>query len=149
MTTAIDTNVVIALWDKDPTLSLAAQNALEAAFNRGTLIAVAPVFAELIAAPGRSEAFVGGSPKINSPSRHHGGPCSVPRLEIRANLVILERPVTYRLRTASAHRGIRLTVGKPERQRHILSRDRLCAFGVPFSREMARDRWIQANHRVG
>jgi predicted nucleic acid-binding protein len=59
MTTAIDTNVVIALWDKDPTLSLAAQNALEAAFNRGTLIAAAPVFAELIAAPGRSEVFVG------------------------------------------------------------------------------------------
>jgi predicted nucleic acid-binding protein len=58
MTTAIDTNVVIALWDKDPTLSLAAQNALEAAFNRGTLVAAAPVFAELIAAPGRSETFV-------------------------------------------------------------------------------------------
>lgn len=58
MTTAIDTNVVIALWDKDATLSLAAQNALEAAFNRGTLVASAPVFAELIAAPGRSEAFV-------------------------------------------------------------------------------------------
>ena len=58
MTTAIDTNVVIALWDKDPTLSLAAQSALEAAFNRGTLVAAAPVFAELIAAPGRSEEFV-------------------------------------------------------------------------------------------
>ena len=59
MTTAIDTNVVIALWDRDPTLSLAALNALEAAFKRGTLIAAAPVFAELIAAPGRSEGFVG------------------------------------------------------------------------------------------
>jgi len=58
MTTAVDTNVVIALWDKDSTLSLAAQNALEAAFNRGTLVAAAPVFAELIAAPGRSEKFV-------------------------------------------------------------------------------------------
>jgi predicted nucleic acid-binding protein len=58
MTTAIDTNVVIALWDKDPKLSLAAQSALEAAFSRGTLIAAAPVFAELIAAPGRSEAFI-------------------------------------------------------------------------------------------
>jgi predicted nucleic acid-binding protein len=56
--TAIDTNVVIALWDKDPALSLAAQNALDAAFSRGTLIASAPVFAELIAAPGRSEPFV-------------------------------------------------------------------------------------------
>ena len=59
MTTAVDTNVVIALWDKDPALSLAAQNALDRAFHRGTLVASAPVFAELIAAPGRSEAFVG------------------------------------------------------------------------------------------
>jgi hypothetical protein len=59
MTTAIDTNVVIALWDKDSALSLAAQKALETAFHRGTLVAAAPVFAELIAAPGRSEAFVG------------------------------------------------------------------------------------------
>lgn len=59
MTTAVDTNVVIALWDKDPGLSLAAQNALESAFNRGTLVAAAPVFAELMAAPGRSESFVG------------------------------------------------------------------------------------------
>src|SRR6202171_1299569 len=58
MTTAIDTNVLIALWDKDSSLSLAAQNPLETAFNRGTLVAAAPVFAELIAAPGRNEAFV-------------------------------------------------------------------------------------------
>jgi len=58
MTTAIDTNVVVALWDKDPTLSLAAQTALEAAFNRGGLVASAPVFAELMAAPGRTESFV-------------------------------------------------------------------------------------------
>jgi predicted nucleic acid-binding protein len=59
MTTAVDTNVMIALWDKDSALSLAAQNALEAAFNRGTLVAAAPVFAELLAAPGRSETFLG------------------------------------------------------------------------------------------
>jgi predicted nucleic acid-binding protein len=59
MTTAVDTNVLIALWDKDSALSLAAQNALDAAFNRGTLVAAAPVFAELLAAPGRSETFVG------------------------------------------------------------------------------------------
>jgi predicted nucleic acid-binding protein len=58
MTTALDTNVVIALWDKDSALSLAAQTALDTAFNRGTLVAAAPVFAELIASPGRSEAFV-------------------------------------------------------------------------------------------
>lgn len=59
MTTAVDSNVVIALWDKDSALSLAAQNALEAAFHRGNLVAAVPVFAELIAAPGRTETFVG------------------------------------------------------------------------------------------
>jgi predicted nucleic acid-binding protein len=58
MTTAVDTNVVIALWDRDSALSLAAQTALDAAFNRGTLVAAAPVVAELIALPGRSQAFV-------------------------------------------------------------------------------------------
>ena len=58
MTTAIDTDVVVALWDRDPTLSLAAQAALEGAFNRGSLVVSAPVFAELIAAPGRTETFV-------------------------------------------------------------------------------------------
>lgn len=59
MTTAIDMNVVIALWDKDRTLSSAAQTALEGAFNPGGLVVAAPVFAELMAAPGRTEAFVG------------------------------------------------------------------------------------------
>jgi predicted nucleic acid-binding protein len=58
MTTAVDTNVVIALWDKDPALSHAAHTALEAAFHRGSLTVAAPVFAELIAAPGRTESFV-------------------------------------------------------------------------------------------
>lgn len=58
MTTAVDTNVVVALWDADPKLSLAAQTALEAAFNRGSLVVSAPVFAELMAAPGRTESFV-------------------------------------------------------------------------------------------
>jgi predicted nucleic acid-binding protein len=58
MTTAIDTNVVVALWDKDPTLSLAAQNALDSAFKRGAMVVSAPVFAELVAAPGRTENFV-------------------------------------------------------------------------------------------
>jgi predicted nucleic acid-binding protein len=58
MTTAIDTNVVIALWDSDPTLSEVAQLALEASFRRGTLVIAGAVFAELMAAPGRSAAFV-------------------------------------------------------------------------------------------
>lgn len=58
MTTAIDTNIIIALWDRDASLSSAAQIGLEAAFSRGGLVIAAPVFAELLAAPGRTEAFV-------------------------------------------------------------------------------------------
>ena len=58
MITAVDTNLFIALWDKDPGLSLAAQTALESAFGRGSLVIAAPVFAELMAAPGRTESFV-------------------------------------------------------------------------------------------
>ncbi len=58
MTTAIDTNIIIALWDKDLAVSSAAEAALEAAFRRGTLVVAAPVFAELMAAPGRSEDFL-------------------------------------------------------------------------------------------
>ena len=58
VTTAIDTNVIAALWDDDPDVSLAAEAALEAAFRRGSLAIAAPVFAELIAAPGRTESFV-------------------------------------------------------------------------------------------
>jgi predicted nucleic acid-binding protein len=58
MTTAVDTNVIIALWDRNLAVSNAAQNALDAALGRGPLVLSAPVYAELMAAPGRSEAFL-------------------------------------------------------------------------------------------
>jgi len=58
MTTAIDTNIIIALWDRDASLSSPAETALQAAFNRGGLVIAPPVFAELLAAPGRTEVFV-------------------------------------------------------------------------------------------
>lgn len=58
MTTAIETNVIIALWDKDRYLSSAALAALETAFRRGPLVIAAPVLLELLAAPGRTEPFV-------------------------------------------------------------------------------------------
>jgi len=58
MTTAIDTNVIVALWDRDPALSSAAQSALDASLGRGTLAITATVFAELMASPGRSESFL-------------------------------------------------------------------------------------------
>jgi predicted nucleic acid-binding protein len=58
MTTAVDTNVIVALWDRDPSLSSAAQSALDATLGRGTLVVAATVFAELMAAPSRSELFL-------------------------------------------------------------------------------------------
>jgi predicted nucleic acid-binding protein len=58
MTTAIDTNVFVALWDRDPKLNTEAQSALDAALGRGGLIISAPVFAELMACPGRDQAFL-------------------------------------------------------------------------------------------
>ena len=60
MTTALDTNVVVAYWGPDPSLNLAVQAALESAFGHGNVTVAAPVFAELIAAPGRTENFVNG-----------------------------------------------------------------------------------------
>jgi len=58
MTTSIDTNVIVALWDRDPAVSAHAQKALDAALGRGSLVVSAPVFDELMAAPGRTEAFL-------------------------------------------------------------------------------------------
>jgi predicted nucleic acid-binding protein len=58
MTTSVDTNVIVALWDRDPAVSNAAQKALDDALGRGSLVLSAPVFAELIAAPGRTEEFL-------------------------------------------------------------------------------------------
>jgi predicted nucleic acid-binding protein len=58
MTTAIDSNVFVALWDKDDSLNSVAQAAMDAALSRGALVVSAPVFAALIAAPRRDEDFV-------------------------------------------------------------------------------------------
>ena len=58
MTTAIDSNVLIALWNEDDTLNTQARSALDTALARGSLVVAAPVFAELLAAPSRSEAFL-------------------------------------------------------------------------------------------
>lgn len=60
MTTAIDTNVIVALWNEDDALNQAAQGALEAAQERGRLVICGVVFAELLAAPGRGAPFVDG-----------------------------------------------------------------------------------------
>jgi predicted nucleic acid-binding protein len=58
MTTAIDANIVVALWNEDDALNTLARSALDAALGRGSLVIAAPVFAELLAAPSRDEAFL-------------------------------------------------------------------------------------------
>ena len=58
MTTAIDTNVIIALWNEDDALNRRAQGALDAVFGRERLVIAGVVYAELLAAPARTEAFV-------------------------------------------------------------------------------------------
>jgi predicted nucleic acid-binding protein len=58
MTTAIDTNILIALWNDDDTLNTLARSALDSALGRGSLVIAAPVFAELLAAPSRNEFFL-------------------------------------------------------------------------------------------
>ena len=56
--TAVDTNVIVALWDRDTRISSSAEHALDAALSRGAIVIAPPVFAELTAAPGRTEKFV-------------------------------------------------------------------------------------------
>ncbi|HKO04584.1 MAG TPA: type II toxin-antitoxin system VapC family toxin [Candidatus Acidoferrales bacterium] len=58
MTTAIDSNVLVALWDKDDTLNTIAQSALNSAYQQANLVVSAPVYAELLAYPVRGEAFL-------------------------------------------------------------------------------------------
>jgi predicted nucleic acid-binding protein len=58
VTTAIDTNIIVALWDRDPAVSTPVQTALDNALTQGALVVSGVVFAELMAAPGRSEAFL-------------------------------------------------------------------------------------------
>jgi hypothetical protein len=60
MTTAIDTNVFVALWNSDDAFNRSASVALYSALDQGSLVVAAPVFAELLASPLRDETFVDG-----------------------------------------------------------------------------------------
>ena len=53
MITAVDRTLSLPCGTKTRCSTWAAQTSLEAAFKRGSLVVAAPVFAELIAAPGR------------------------------------------------------------------------------------------------
>jgi predicted nucleic acid-binding protein len=58
MTTALDTNVITALWNEDDALNRTAQDALDKIFGRERLVISGLVYAELLAAPGRTVSFV-------------------------------------------------------------------------------------------
>jgi predicted nucleic acid-binding protein len=58
VTTAIDSNVIIALWNKDDVLNVEARCALEEASQTGSLVICGPVYVEVRTLPGRDEAKV-------------------------------------------------------------------------------------------
>lgn len=59
MRTAIDTNILSALWSKEPS-AVHIGTGLGKAKNDGGLVVSAPVYAELLAYPGATEDFVNG-----------------------------------------------------------------------------------------
>ncbi|HVH73149.1 MAG TPA: PIN domain-containing protein [Candidatus Dormibacteraeota bacterium] len=58
MTTALDTNVLSALWNDNDTLNRAARKALQDSQKKGPMVICGLVYAELLAAAGRTEGFV-------------------------------------------------------------------------------------------
>ncbi len=58
MITAIDTNILIALWDSKDALNIPTQNALDSVHDSGKLVVSGMVFAELLSGPGRTEDMV-------------------------------------------------------------------------------------------
>ena len=58
MMTAIDSNIFVALWDEDEPRNPAVRPALDLALSRGSIVVAAPVYAELLGFPSRSETFL-------------------------------------------------------------------------------------------
>lgn len=53
--TAVDTNVFVSLWDESKAVHLKAREALDSALMQGPLVVAAPVYAELMARPYRTQ----------------------------------------------------------------------------------------------
>jgi predicted nucleic acid-binding protein len=53
--TAIDTNVFVSLWDENKVVYLKAREALDSVLAEGQLVVAAPVYAELLARPYRTQ----------------------------------------------------------------------------------------------
>lgn len=60
MIIAVDTNVITGLWLENDPFSYVAQETLGKASKRGSLVIVAPVYAELLATPSKSRVWLDG-----------------------------------------------------------------------------------------
>ncbi len=60
MKSAVDTNIIVALWDANERGHLAALDMLDKAAARGGVVICGAVFGELLACPSRTEEFVNG-----------------------------------------------------------------------------------------
>jgi predicted nucleic acid-binding protein len=58
MITALDTNILVSLWNEDDSLNLPAKAAMRAALALGGLVIAGPVFSELLASPLKDEPFL-------------------------------------------------------------------------------------------
>ena len=58
MITALDTNVLVALWDRDDKWSSTSEDALMSAQARGKIVISGVVYAELMAFPRRKDTFI-------------------------------------------------------------------------------------------
>lgn len=56
--TALETNILVALWDRNPSVNAPVRQALDHELEAGGLVICAPVYAELRAGPGRTDAFL-------------------------------------------------------------------------------------------
>jgi len=56
--TALDTNILVALWDRNPSVHVPVRQALDNELESGGLVICAPVYAELRAGPGRTDTFL-------------------------------------------------------------------------------------------
>jgi predicted nucleic acid-binding protein len=58
LTTAIDSNILISLWDEEDALNLEAKHALTMAAQRGEMVIAAPVYVEIRTPADRDEELV-------------------------------------------------------------------------------------------
>jgi len=60
MISAIDTNIIIALWDAEEMTHLVVLDLLDTVSSRSRVVICGAVFGELLACPGRTEEFING-----------------------------------------------------------------------------------------